>query len=322
VRADITVTMGLPKRCLYLPQARVRCGRIHVVDPGFPPALLESDKLRGELLQGSDLTRLVPALDPDTYKNRRGHLAVFAGAPGTTGAAWLAAHAAARARAGLVTLYAHPATYAAVAGSYHSVMVRQGTPAPAELRRYDAFLAGPGWGTNAERREELALLLRSRLPGVLDADALTLAADLLARDGISPGPTRVLTPHPGEAARVLGRPAAEILADPLAALDAAGARLGCVIVLKGHVTTVWSPGGRHAVLDNMNPSLATGGSGDVLAGTIAGLLASGLSAEAASRAGVLAHALAARAAGGLFVSEDLLPFLSQVLGFCAAAPAP
>ncbi len=315
VHADVTLTMGLPKRCLYLPQARALCGRIRVVEVGFPPALLEAAHLQGELLAAADLDRLVPALEPDTYKNRRGHLAVFAGSPGTTGAAWLAAHAAARSRAGLVTLYAHPEIYSAVAGGYRSVMVRRGAPTALELARHTAFVAGPGWGTTQERRSELALLLRTPLPGVIDADALALAADILARDGIAPGENRVLTPHPGEAARILDCPAAEVLRDPLAALEEAGKRLGCVIVLKGHVTTVWSPGGRFAVLDGMNPALATGGSGDVLAGTIGGLLASGLTAETAARAGVLAHSTAAfRAAKarGLFVSEDLLPFLSRV----------
>ncbi len=315
VHADVTLTMGLPKRCLYLPQARALCGRIRVVDVGFPPALLEAAHLRGELLAAADLDRLVPPLAPDTYKNRRGHLAVFAGSPGTTGAAWLAAHAAARSRTGLVTLYAHPEIYAAVAGGYSSVMVRRGTPTALELARHTAFVAGPGWGTTQERRSELALLLRSPLPGVIDADALALAADILARDGVAPGGNRVLTPHPGEAARVLDCPVADVLRDPLAALEEAEKRLGCVIVLKGHVTTVWSPGGRFAVLDGMNAALATGGSGDVLAGTIGGLLASGLTAEAAARAGVLAHSVAAfRAAKarGLFLSEDLLPFLSRV----------
>jgi len=128
-----------------------------------------------------------------------------------------------------------------------------------------------------------------------------------------------LTPHPGEAARLLDMPAAAILADPAAALERAGPRLDCVIVLKGHVTTVWSRDGGYGVLDGMNPALATGGSGDVLAGVIAGLLASGLSAGTAARAGVIAHALAASRAAearGLMLSEDLLPFLSQVLGFC------
>ena len=320
-RADVTLTIGLPKRCLYLPLARASCGTIRVVDAGFPPALLESAALQGELLEPPALPRLVPPLESDTYKNRRGHLAVFAGAAGTTGAAWLASHAAARSRAGLVTLCAHPDVYDAIAGSYRSVMVRRGDPAWPQLKRYDAFLAGPGWGATAERRAELLLLLRSRLPGVIDADALALAADILERDGVAPGPARVMTPHPGEAARLLGRPAAEILADPLTALEQAGRRFGCVIVLKGHVTLVGSPDGRFAVLDGMNAALATGGSGDVLAGTIAGLLASGLDAETAARGGVLAHSIAASRtveANGLMLAEDLLPFLSQTFAYSVA----
>jgi ADP-dependent NAD(P)H-hydrate dehydratase / NAD(P)H-hydrate epimerase len=324
VRADCTVTIGLPKRCLYLPRARAACGVIRIVDPGFPPALLRDEALRGDLLAGADLQRLVPALPPDTHKNRRGHLAVFAGAPGTTGAAWLAAHAAARARTGLVTLHAAPEVYPVLAPQCRSVMVRSGSPSPAEEARYTAFLAGPGWGRTDDRRAELARLLRGPLPGVLDADALALATDLLEAEGLAPGPNRVLTPHPGEAARLLGRGVEEILRDPLAALATAGPRLGCTIVLKGHVTVVWSAG-RFAILDGMNPALATGGSGDVLAGAIAGLLACGLGADTAARAGVLVHAAAAVRAlhsAGLFLAEDLVPEISRVLAFCAGgAPA-
>ena len=127
VRADLTLTMGLPKLCLYLPRARALCGRIFVVPVGFPPALVDDASIAGELLSSRAWKRLAPPIPPDTHKNKRGHLAVFAGARGTTGAAWLCATAAARARVGLVTLFADTEIYPVVAPKLTSVMCRPWT---------------------------------------------------------------------------------------------------------------------------------------------------------------------------------------------------
>ena len=124
VHADCTLTMGLPKACLFLPRARRHCGSILVVQPGFPAPLLEDPAIRCELLEQESFRGLLPPLPVEAHKGDRGHLAVFAGAPGTAGAAWLAAHAAARARVGLVSLFLDGATLPLVAPSCRSVMAR------------------------------------------------------------------------------------------------------------------------------------------------------------------------------------------------------
>ncbi len=341
IRAEHTLTVGLPKRCLYLPKARRLCGFIRVVAGVFPPALVDDPSIPGRMLlrepqesfpdtrpAGEQAPRpswLPPALPPDTYKNLRGHLAVFAGSFGTTGAAWLCAHAAARSRAGLVTLYADRQAYPSMAAGFRSVMIRpwdpDSDPGSFDSGRYSALLAGPGWGLEPARGRWLESLLDSGLPGVLDADGLTLLAAM--RRPVALGGRWVLTPHPGEFAALSGVPAAEVLADPLPYLQKLCATRQAVVVLKGHVTWVGEPGGGYWILDGMNPALGTGGSGDVLSGVIAGFLAGGLAPAEAATLGVLTHSRAAIAAWrgrGWFLAEDLLPFLSACLG--PASPAP
>ncbi len=326
VRADATVTMGLPKRCLYLPGVRTAVGAILVVAVGFPRELLADRALGCHLLTGDLLPGLLPGVAPDAHKGTRGHVAVFAAAPGTTGAAYLAAGAAARAGAGLVTLYADRDTYPLLAPAARSAMCRRldaagGPELRARLARHQALLVGPGWGRSSDRRALLGELLAAPLPGVLDADGLTLLAELAADEG-RPRPLGgrwVLTPHPGEMGRMLGTSTAQVLADPYAAAAAAAARWQAAVILKGHVSCVASAAGL-AILDAGNPALATGGSGDVLAGVVAGLLSRGLNTDAAARAAVLVHSRAGREAaraGGWIVAEDLLPHVGR-----AAWPRP
>ena len=124
VRADLTLTMGLPKTCLYLPHVRALCGKIMVVPVGFPPGLLEDAAIPGEMLPFNAWRALRKPIAPDAHKGQRGHLAVFAGSPGTTGAAWLSATAAARSRLGLVSLFAGRDVYPILAQKATSVMVR------------------------------------------------------------------------------------------------------------------------------------------------------------------------------------------------------
>ena len=182
-----------------------------------------------------------------------------------------------------------------------------------ELERFGALLVGPGWGTDPGRQGLLQHLLRQGLPGVLDADAITL---LRAGRGARLGGRWVLTPHPGEMARLLGTEASSLLADPLPPLLAASRELGAVIALKGHCTLVASPQGRYAVLDGMNPALGTAGSGDVLAGIVAGLVAGGLSAWEAARQGVALHAAIGERLfreRGFFLAEDMVEAVSAAV---------
>jgi len=322
VRADFTLAMGLPKLCLYLPRTRALCGRILVIPVGFPQALVEDPDIPGELLGPRSWRTLAPYIPPDTHKNKRGHLAVFAGSSGTTGAAWLCATAAARSRVGLVTLFIDPDAYPIVAPKLTSVMCRswdltQGRdrgawdPAP-----FSGVLVGPGWGLSEDKARWLDVLLSLPVPGVLDADALTLLGRGTTRARADLAGRWVLTPHPGEFARLAGVERDAVLDEPVKYALETSAALNAVIVLKGHCTIVASPAGRFWILDAANPALATAGSGDVLAGIIAAGVAGGLGPVEAALFGVSLHAhvgrIAARRAGW-FLAEDLVPLLSRVL---------
>jgi NAD(P)H-hydrate epimerase len=322
IRADVTLAIGLPKRCLYLPHARPLCGKIIVVPLGFPPALTEDPSIPGEILVEDAFNRLLPPLPPDAYKNTRGHLAVFAGAPGTTGAAWLCATAAARARTGLVTAFLDPGVYPLIASKFSSVMTKPWDGPSAESgsgvdqKRFSAILVGPGWGLRAERKGWLEYLLSLGLPGVIDADALSLLGTLHSESGIRLGGRWVLTPHPGEFSRLSGVPKDEVLDDPISHSISLAERLDAVIVLKGACTFVVVPGGKYWIFDGVNPALGTGGSGDVLAGIIAAGVAAGLNPLDAALFGVSLHGKVgrlARSRRGWFLAEDLLPLISWVL---------
>ena len=317
VRADFTLTMGLPKLGLYLPHARVLCGRILVIHVGFPPPLLEDPEIPGELLLNRAWRRLAPPIAADTYKNRRGHLAVFAGARGTTGAAWLSASAAARSRVGLVTLFVDADAYPIVAQKLTSVMCRPWDASePWEHGSFSGILAGPGWGLAEEKERWLERLLALPVKGVIDADGITLLGRIAARGAPDLGGRWVLTPHPGEFSRLTGSPREDVLADPVRLSLEASARLNAVIALKGHCTVVATPSGRYWILDGANPALATGGSGDVLAGIIAAGIAGGMSPTDAALFGVSLHATVGRRAArhlGWFLAEDLVPLISRVL---------
>jgi hydroxyethylthiazole kinase-like uncharacterized protein yjeF len=325
VRAGVTLTIGLPKLALYLPAARALCGEIRVVEGVFPRELLESERIPAELLGDEQLPELLQAIPADTYKTARGHLAVFAGAEGTTGAAWLCSHAAAHSRTGLVTVQMERSLYAACLPAYSAVMVRpwdpEGPPVAQSLERYTGLLVGPGWGLSERREAWLEFLLETGLPGLLDADGITLLPRVRKGRSLDLGGRWVLTPHPGEFGRLIGERTESVLADPLPRLRETSASLNATVVLKGHCTYISAPDGRLWVLDGMNPALATGGSGDVLSGIIAGQLAGGVEAVTAARLGVLLHATAghrAFAARGYFTADELVSFVARLT---AAGPA-
>ena len=314
-RADCTLTVQLPKLCLYLPHTRSFCGDIHTVPGVFPPQLAEQEDIPGYLIDESVKQQLLKPLDPDTHKGKRGHLAVFAGSEGTTGAAWLCSNAAARSRAGLVTLFMDRELYGANIPKYSSIMLRSWEGKLPEMTRFDTLLVGPGWGVTDQRERILGALFETGLPGVLDADGISLLARMPQASNLRFGGRWVLTPHPGEFARMLGLDTADVLADPLPHLLRASAQLEAVIVLKGHCSFVASPRGRYGILDGMNPAMATGGSGDVLAGICAGLLASGCGPEEAAVLAVLLHGQIGRrlfGERGYFLAEDMITAVSSV----------
>jgi NAD(P)H-hydrate epimerase len=318
--ADLTVTFFRKKPGhLLLPRRRL-CGATVLADIGIPAAAL--DEIAPATHENG------PALWLDRYpwptledhKYRRGH-ALVAGGEVMTSAPRLAARAAGRMGAGLVTLAAPHAAWPVYAGALTSVIVR-GIGGIEDFRmllddpRRNAILLGPGGGTTLALRETVLAALATRRAVVLDADALTVFADApAALLGAIAGPT-VLTPHEGELARLFA-----LEGDKLARARAAAASSRAVVVLKGPDTVIAAPDGRAVINGNAPPELASGGTGDVLAGMITGLLAQGMDALAAACAAVWLHGEAGQAVGPGLVAEDLLAVLPGVLrGLKGLAP--
>ena len=309
VQADLTVTFALPKPGHYL-HGGAAVGKLAIADIGIPPQAVAAAHLPGELLDRQSIAPLLRPRPKAGHKGTFGHLLILAGSEGKTGAALLAAQAALRSGCGLVTL-AVPAALDPIfetalpeamtvplphSGKYLSVADHELIAELAEDKK--AVVIGPGIGT-AEETGELLLRLHRRLtmPLLLDADALNLMAQNLLCLEDSGGP-RILTPHPGEMARLTGLTAAEIQTDRLKAADwlaEADVRDGqeIITVLKGAGTVVCSSKGRWAVNSSGNSGLATGGTGDVLAGLTGGLLAQGYPLWDAAAVGVFLHGLAA-----------------------------
>ncbi len=319
-RAEHTCTVELPKSALYLPFARPYCGDIHIIKIGFPTTLTTKEAFTGELLKYDDFFRLLPQIRRDVHKNNRGHCAVFSGGVGTTGAAYLCATAAARTRTGLVTVFADETVYPLLVPKFNSVMIRPlgwiRERLPELKARYSGLLIGPGWGTEDEKQEILGDLIDSGIPGVIDADGITLLAEIMKKRQIQFRANMVLTPHPGECVRLCGGKVEELLTDPLQKLIPLSRQLNTPVIMKGHVSYLVTPDSDYYILDGMNPALATGGSGDVLAGIIAGFISSGVEIITACRLGLLLHArLGEYIAGknGWFLAEDLLPYISSAV---------
>jgi len=316
LQADITLTIGLPKTILYYPSLRVYSGKIVVVKIGFPPSLLENPGDAGDIFYQD--RPLLPDIPPLAYKGTRGHTVVFAGSNGTVGAAVLSASAAGRARSGLVTLLIDSDIYKIAASHLTSIMVKQIDTNKENpiLKGYSSILAGPGWGAE-DRSGFLEKLFDSNIPGVLDADGLNQLKKMESKFTNSPGYLRgkwVFTPHPGEYARITGIDKEIFLSSPISYLRKTSAKYGVVTVLKSHVTFIVNPDGDYTVVDGMNSSLGTGGSGDILSGIIAGLLAQGLDTYLAAVLGVNIHQNIGRKCfkeKGWFLAEDLLPYISM-----------
>jgi NAD(P)H-hydrate epimerase len=286
VQADRTVAIAALKVALAGAPGFARCGTVEVADIGIPSARIAS---RVGLVEPSDVASWLPRSGALDHKGRRGHVLVVGGMPGMRGAGRLASEAALRAGAGLVTL-----ATAGEAPAPDSVMTKSlGTSLAGVLEGKDAIVIGPGLGQNEATAGWLGEVLASGVPAVLDADALNLTAGIIEALAKTNGPL-VLTPHPGEAARLLETTVAAVEADRLAAVRSLATRSRSVVVLKGARTVVCDGtlGDYCSINPTGGPALATGGTGDVLAGVIGGLLAQGVPAGDAARAGVFIHGLA------------------------------
>jgi NAD(P)H-hydrate epimerase len=255
-----------------------------------------------ETITKESIKSLFSPMRRDAHKGTAGRVLLVAGSPGMAGAAVLAARGALRSGAGLVRVSIERELWPIVQiGEPCATCVDRAAFDEAEINRYDAVAIGPGLGTGGRAADALARVLE-RYKGklVLDADALNLLPTTVAN--VRSSPKRILTPHPGEAARLLGVDTKTILADRRAAASALATRFGAVAVLKGHATLVAIPAHHHgdesaseiAIRENTtgNPGMGTAGSGDVLTGVIAAFAGRGLSAAQAAQAGVFVHGLA------------------------------
>src|SRR6185503_10084237 len=263
VIAERTVTMAALKIALVSSPGFARCGEVEVAEIGIPGALIGLSNVRAGLVEAGDVARWLPGPQLTEHKGRRGHVLIVGGAPGMRGAGRLAAMAALRAGAGLCTLAADGEPDAP-----DSVMTRSldGAELGALIDGKAAVVIGPGLGGSERSAARVREVLAAGVPAVLDADALNVLAGERGAIAAATGPV-VITPHPGEASRLLGTTTAEIEADRLAAARALAARTRAVVVLKGARTIVCDGGGddQCSINPTGGPALATGGSGDVLA---------------------------------------------------------
>lgn len=314
-RAALTVTFVRKKPAHVLMPGREYCGEVIVADIGAPEALVSA---QGVALWENDPSLWAPqwrwpALD--AHKHARGHVAVASGPATHTGAARLAARAALRMGAGLVTVLAPPDALAEHAAQLNAIMLaamHYDEDWAEAVKGKQAIVAGPAFGTDARAERALDAMLSAarRDSCVLDADALTLIARGIGAGKLGPGD--VMTPHVGEFRRLFPN----LLEQTQSRIDAAreAARLlGCTMLLKGPDTVIAAPDGRAIVNTTGTPFLATAGSGDVLAGMIAGALAQGMPAFEACAAGAWLHGRAGEALGPGLIAEDLPEQLPQIL---------
>jgi NAD(P)H-hydrate epimerase len=293
-----TLTFAAIKPGLLTGAGVVHSGKVHVVDLAVPPSLMGMLGVDGELFEAQDITPMLRRRAVDTHKVREGHTLVLAGSPGKTGAAMLAVRGALRTGAGLCSLHTDPAAIAAMDGHLPELMV-EGLPPTMRVGDFDALIhgkhsvvIGPGLGIGGRTGELLEhLFARYAAPIVVDADAITTLSrrpDLCA----NVPPYAILTPHSGEAARMLDTTAEDVDADRFAALQNLVTLTRCTVLLKGARTLIGSPGRTPQAIDTGSTALAVGGSGDVLAGII-GALSLKLEPFEAARVGATLHGLAA-----------------------------
>ncbi len=310
--SNCTVTFARKKTGHLLLPGRELCGDLVVADIGIPPTVLESLSINTWENDPAQWLEELPRPQASVNKYTRGHALLYGGYP-MTGAARMAARAAARIGAGLTTIAVPEVALAIYAAALTSIMVQPLAQAGdlARLlsdRRYTAFSIGPGAGVNATTRAGTLAMLGTGSPVLIDADAISAfaqGADALfqAIRGAC-----VMTPHDGEFARIF-----DTAGDKLTRARRAARRSGAVIVLKGADTVIAAPDGRAIINSNAPPTLATAGSGDVLGGMILGLLAQGMDAFAAAAAAVWMHGAAAAGFGPGLLAEDLPELLPAVL---------
>ncbi len=298
IRADMTVTFGWPKMGLLRFPARERVGDLVSVEIGFPPP---EPRPSTRAVTAAWVAGLLGVRPADGHKGDAGYLAIVGGEPGMAGAVVLAARAAIRAGVGIVRLVSAPENRKVVQTSVPEAVFVDWSAAEAvqsALSWAGAVAVGPGLGTGPERTELMQRVLKDgSVPLVVDADALNVLSAEAAEAGAPLGPTApprpvLLTPHPGEMARLLGTSVGQVREDPPAAARRLAAATRATVLLKGAPTWVARPGGELRATTLVSPAFASGGMGDVLTGVCGACLASGLNPADAASAALTLTALA------------------------------
>jgi len=330
VQAHATVTFGLIKRGLLFSPGRELAGKVIVTDIGIPPEVVESQDIRIKLIEEDDVKLQIPKRHPAAHKGNVGHVYILAGSPGLTGAAVLSANGAMQSGAGLVVVGVPEDLNPVLEMKLDEAMsqplsqTESGKLAKSALSDIlprlewaHCVAIGPGLGTDQETGELLAELLKLvRKPLIIDADGLNLLAENpVLLDNLPKG--TVLTPHPGEFRRLTGETENSAV-DKFENLTSYAKRWGATIVLKGSPTITAFPNGSLYLNSSGNSGMATGGSGDVLTGLIAGFVAQGLNPEVAAYTAVYLHGAAGDRAADLkgihsMLAGDILECLGDTL---------
>jgi len=305
IRAEVTATMAFPKTGLLLYPGKSYAGRIEVIDIGIPQHVIDEAGVTIEYVEEADIASLLPGRAPDAHKGECGRVAVLAGSVGMTGAAALCCRATLRAGAGMTILgipfslntimeaqLTETMTMPLAETDEQTVSLKAESEIDFLLEWGDILALGPGLSQNAETGEMVRKIVRRiQKPAVIDADGINALAGHLD-DLRSCRAEIILTPHAGELSRLTGQPMTDIEGNRLEIARRTAADLGAVLVLKGAPTVTADPSGALYINSTGNAGMATAGCGDVLTGTIAGLLAQGLTAVNAARVGVYIHGLA------------------------------
>ncbi len=315
VEADLTVTFVGLKAGLFAGEGAQLSGVIVFDGLEVPEHCRPHGEAMSRRISSRVLRRCLQRRSRSAHKGDFGHVLIIGGGEGMPGAVRLAGEAALRTGAGLVSIATHPSHATVIVGSRPELMshgIGDANSLSPLLERATAIAFGPGLGTSEWARQLYAVVCELELPAVWDADALNLLAEAPAKSE-----RRIITPHPGEAGRLLGEPTAAVQSDRRAALQALQEKYGGVAVLKGANTLVTSKKKIPWMCTSGNPGMASPGMGDVLTGIVAALLAQGLGKEASAVVGVEAHAragdLAARAGERGTIASDLIAELRNVI---------
>ena len=319
VSADVTVTFVAAKAGLFTGKGPALCGEVIYHSLDISEQLFEQYQSSAKLLDLYELLELLPEFVGDEYKNQRGHCMVIGGDHGFGGAASMAAEASLRAGSGLTSVATQPQHVSNILARCPEIMacgVVSGQQLEPLLDKPSVLVVGPGLGRSAWSEQLLQKAVATGLPMVLDADALNIVAD--GRVVKTTDHTWVLTPHAGEAARLLNTTVAEIEANRYSAVQKIQRKYNAVVLLKGPGTLIASANQITKVCPYGNPGMATAGMGDLLSGIIGGLIAQGLSLQDAAELGCCLHSAAADklvddAGYRGIAASDLLPYLQKLL---------